>query len=130
METTHTHSHDHTHHDHHHEHHEHHEHGSHGANEKNLVLAILSYLGPLVIVSYILAKDNAFVKYHIRQGLVLLTIEVFMWFLGMVFWFLFPIIGLINIAIFILSIVGIVNAVKHAEHPLPVVGKYASYFKI
>ena len=34
-------------------------------------MAVLSYIGPLVIVSYIVANNDPFVKFHIKQGLVL-----------------------------------------------------------
>ena len=41
---------------------------------KNL-FAVLSYLGPLVIISLLAGgKEDSFTKFHIKQGLVLFTI--------------------------------------------------------
>lgn len=95
---------------------------------KNVAMGVLSYLGPLVIVSYLTAKDDPFVKFHIKQGLVLLVIEVAVWIVGMVIWIIFPILMLINLATIILSIVGIINAVKGEEKKLPLVGDFAKHF--
>jgi uncharacterized membrane protein len=96
--------------------------------EKNTLMGILAYIGPLVIVSYITGKDDAFVKFHIKQGLVLLVIEVAMWFLGSLLWFIWPVIGIINFAVFVLAVVGIINAAQGKEKELPLVGKFSKYF--
>ena len=96
----------------------------------NKIMAILAYIGPLVIVSYLTAKDDPFVKFHIRQGLVLVVIEIATWFLSMVFWPIWPLLQLINLAVLILAIVGIVRAYEGKEVPLPVVGDWSKYFKI
>lgn len=93
------------------------------------LMAILSYIGPLVIVSYLTAKDDSFVKFHIKQGLVLVVIEIATWFLSMVFWPIWPFLQLINLAVFILAIVGIVRAYEGKEIPLPVVGDWSKHFK-
>jgi len=95
--------------------------------EKNTLMGILSYIGPLVIVSYLSAKDDPFVKFHIKQGLVLLVIEVAAWVIGMMVWPLMLLLNLVNIAAFVLSIVGIINVVKGLEKELPLVGKYSKY---
>ena len=50
------------------------------APQKDVLMAVLAYIGPLVIISYIQAKNDLFVKFHIKQGLVLLVIEVAVWF--------------------------------------------------
>lgn len=93
------------------------------------IMGILAYVGPLVIVSYLVAKDDPFVKFHIKQGLVLLVIEVAVWFLGMIFWPLWMLFSLVNLVTFIFSIVGIVNVAQGKEKNLPIVGDYAKYFK-
>lgn len=98
--------------------------------EKNTFMALLSYIGPLVIIPYLTAKDDGFVMFHIKQGLVLFVGEIALWVLMSMFWFLFPIWQLINLVIFVFAIIGIVNALGGKEKQLPVVGKYAKYFKI
>ena len=98
--------------------------------QNNKLMAILSYLGPLVIISYISAKDDLFVKFHIRQGLVLLVIEVVVWFLGMILWPLWLLLNLINLVALVLAIIGIINASQGQQKSLPLVGSYAKYFNI
>lgn len=98
--------------------------------EKNVLMAVLAYIGPLVIVSYVTAKDDAFVKFHIKQGLVLFAIELVVWVLGMMLWQLWPLLSIVNLATIILSIIGIINAVKGKEEELPVVGKFSKHFPL
>lgn len=92
------------------------------------ILAILAYLGPLVIVSYLIDNNDPFVKFHIKQGLVLLTIEAIAWALSMLFWLFSPFAGIINVATLILAIIGIINVVNNRQKELPVVGSYSKYF--
>lgn len=99
-----------------------------GDNSK--LAAVLSYIGPLVIVSYIIGKENPFAKFHIRQGLVLFVAEVALWILGMVLFMLWPLIYIANLVLFVLAIIGIINAVHGKEKELPITGKYAKHFNI
>lgn len=99
------------------------------SNQKNKLMAVLSYIGILVIIPYLTSKDNPFVKFHIKQGLVLFVIEIAMWFLGMVFQPLWMLISLVNLAVLVLAIIGIVNAAQGLEKELPFVGSYSRYFK-
>lgn len=98
--------------------------------EKNVLMAVLAYIGPLIIVSYVTAKDDAFVKFHIKQGLVLFVIELGVWVLGMMLWQLWPLLSIVNLATIVLSIIGIINAVKGKEEQLPLVGKFSQYFPL
>lgn len=103
------------------------------ASEDNgLVMGILCYLGPLVIVPYLVAKENTFVKFHIKQGVVLAVIELIIYVLGMsmLFWNLWSLISLLNLACLILSILGIINVVQKKEAALPVIGGLADRVKI
>ncbi len=94
------------------------------------LMGVLAYLGPLVIIPYLTSKDDPFVKFHIKQGLVLLVIDVIIWLLEIVFWPLWLLFKLIKLAVLVLTIIGIVNVVKSKEKKLPLVGDYARYFKI
>jgi len=102
--------------------------------QKNTLMGVLSYLGPLVIVSYLVAKDEPFVKFHVRQGLVLLAIEVVLWLIMRLFfwqfWSLLPLFDLVDLALLILSIVGIVNVAQGKETALPFVGSWGNSFPI
>ena len=100
------------------------------AGNDNVVMGVLAYIGPLVAVSYFVAKDNPFVKFHIKQGLVLLVIEVAVWLIGMILGQLWMLLNLINLATLILAIVGIINVTQGKEKELPIVGGYSHYFRI
>lgn len=94
------------------------------------LMSILAYIGPLIIVSYLVAKDNPSVKFHIKQGGVLFVVEIAVYALSLVFSFLFPLWALVNLATLVLSIIGIVNAANGKEKELPVVGSYSKYIPV
>ena len=98
--------------------------------QNRTLMAVLSYIGPLVIVSYVMGKHDPFVKFHIRQGLVLFSIEVLVWILASMLWSMWMIINILNIGTFILSVIGILNVMNNQEKELPVVGHLSNYFKI
>ena|SRR3989344_428905 len=100
------------------------------APKQNTLMAALAYIGPLVIVSFIVAKNDPFVKFHIKQGLILFVIEIAVWIIGMMFYPLWMILNLVNLATLILSIIGIVRVTQGKETELPIVGKYSSHFNI
>jgi uncharacterized membrane protein len=91
-------------------------------------MGVLSYLGPLVIISYALAKNDPFVKFHVKQGLVVFAIEIALWIIGMIVPMFYIIISLVNLGTLILSILGIINVIQNKQEPLPVVGAYSKYF--
>jgi len=94
--------------------------------DNSTLLGILAYLGPLVIVSYLMGKDNPFVVFHTKQGMVLFAIELAIYILSSFmfygFFFLAPLLALVNLGCFVLSIVGIIHVVQKEQKPLPVVG--------
>ena len=60
-------------------------------------MAVFSYLGPLIIISYLTAKEDSFVKFHIRQGAVLFGIEIALMILTSMFYPLMMLSWLINL---------------------------------
>jgi uncharacterized membrane protein len=96
----------------------------------NMVMSIFSYLGPLVIISYLTSKDNPSVKFHIKQGLAVFGLEVIVWILGSMSYSFWMIINILNLATLVLSILGIVNVVQGKEKELPIIGKFAQSFSI
>ena len=100
--------------------------------DRTVIMGVLAYLGPLLIISYLFAKDDAFVLYHIRQGLVLLVIMGVAWFVGVTPFMilLFPFVMVVNLALLVLVIIGIVNVVGKKEKPLPFVGRFSSLFPL
>lgn len=98
--------------------------------QKNTLMAVLSYLSILVIIPLLVAKDDPFVKFHIKQGLVLAIIGLIISAvsMGMMVWVFFPIISIINLGLLVLSIMGIVHAIQGEEKKLPLVGHLADNF--
>ena len=95
--------------------------------DKNKFMAILCYLGILIVVPFLVAKDSKFVKFHINQGLCMIVFAILLAVIGC-----FPIIGLIidavgGIACLILMLMGILNAARGEAKELPLVGRYSIY---
>jgi len=96
--------------------------------QNSTLMAALAYLGILIIVPLLTMKDDPFVKFHIKQGLVLIISAFILmavsWvpFIGwMLAIFIYPI-------ILIFVILGIINATTGKTKELPIVGKFASNF--
>ena len=92
-------------------------------------MAILAYLGILIVIPFLTeAHKDPFVKFHIKQGLVLLITEVIASVIAAIpilGWIASPIIWLICV---VLLIMGIVNAASGKEKELPIIGKFSSHF--
>lgn len=113
--------------------------------EANKGYGVLGYLGFLVILPILLAKESAYAKFHANQGLVLFIVEVGIriignilmiplglltvipgggWLFGVLSVVLSVSIEVLEIATFIFAIMGIIHAVKGEAKPLPIIGKY------
>ncbi|MDR2253716.1 MAG: DUF4870 domain-containing protein [Bifidobacteriaceae bacterium] len=107
--------------------------------EQNKSYAILAYIGPLVLVPILAAKQSPFARYHANQGLVLFIGElaytvVQSILLALVFnplwasgsWGLYSaltgLLSLVWLFPLALAIIGIINAAKGECKPLPVTG--------
>lgn len=93
------------------------------------VMGALAYLGPLVLIPFLMNKDNEFVKFHTKQGLVLFGLEIIIMVVGnmMYLWMLGT---LLNLATLVLTIIGIVNVVQGQRKELPVIGSLAHSIKV
>ncbi len=97
--------------------------------QKNTLMAVLAYLGILIIVPFLTdAHKDPFVKFHLKQGVVLIIFEFIGFFISAV-----PILGwvvgwLIWVVSLVLLIIGILNAVSGAEKELPLIGSYGQKF--
>jgi uncharacterized membrane protein len=96
-----------------------------GSGSHNTGMAVLSYLGILVIIPLLSdAKHDQFVKFHAKQGLVLLIA----WVLGSLFFWV-PFLGwLLWVAIVVFMVMGIINAVNGQMKELPFIGQFAKHF--
>jgi len=93
-------------------------------------LAVLWYIGILVLIPLLVEKEDEVVKFHTKQGLALFICEVITL---LVSWF--PIIGWLFgfagwILWVILSLLGIINVLRGKKTPLPLIGGLAERFKI
>lgn len=96
------------------------------------VMGILCYLGILIIVPFLMAKDDPHVKFHLKQGAVLFLVELIVWVVSMTMfgWQIWPLLQLVNLAAVVLSIVGIVNVLQGHEKELPLVGSFGKSMPI
>jgi uncharacterized membrane protein len=97
----------------------------------------------MAIVAYILffvplltdAKNDPFVKFHVKQGIVVFALSVILWAVRMfVPWYwLYQLSWLFNLAglaILVFAIIGIINAANGKQEKLPLIGQFADSFKI
>ena len=88
----------------------------------NKVKAILAYFGILVLIPLFTAKESKFARFHTNQGLILLICCVVAFALSRIP-SLAAIAWLLYVAIFILAVIGIINAAKGKAKELPLIGK-------
>ena len=89
----------------------------------NKWMAVLSYLGILVLIPLFAAKESKFARFHVNQGLILLILSVVIYFIGKIPG-LDSIVWLLNLAIFLFAVIGIINAFKGETKELPLIGKF------
>ena len=89
----------------------------------NKVMAVLAYLGILVLIPLFAAKDSKFARFHTNQGLLLLLVAILCGVISRI-----PVIGFIGSILGFISgifaIIGIVYAVQGKAKELPLIGKY------
>ena len=94
------------------------------------VLAAIGYIWVLFIVPLLVKRDNEFVQFHAKQGLVLFVFEVVVIILGwlpVLGWFVIMPIG--TIAAIALAVMGIVNTMQGRLWEMPFLAKYAQKIK-
>lgn len=99
--------------------------------EKNKVMAILAYIGILVLIPIFAAKDSKFARFHANQGLVLAIAEIVgsilfnvlggIKFIGWIFGLIG---GLFGLACLLFAILGIYNAANGKAKELPFIGGF------
>lgn len=107
------------------------------------VMSIIAYLGILVFIPMLTQKNNKYTMFHTEQGLALFISWVVVW---IVFIILDPILrdvipfgyfcggsliyGLVRLFLFILMIMGIINAAQGKIKELPVIGSFGEKFNL
>jgi len=98
---------------------------------KNILMAVLCYLGILILVPLLTeAKKDPFVKFHIKQGLILIIAMIINFFISMV-----PIIGwvvgsIVWLIILVIWLIGLINVISGKESKLLIIGGYGDRLKI
>lgn len=96
-------------------------------SKNDRILASISYLWIFCLIPMFFNRnDSEFVRFHAKQGLVLL----FSWLVvSLLAWF--PILGpLAVLALLIFSILGFLRAIQGEEWEIPWIGRYARQIKI
>ncbi len=96
----------------------------HDNNKKNIEMAVVAYIFffvPLLTD----AKNDKFVKFHVKQGFVLFAIAIAAGIVSLILPFLMFVVMLLQIGITVLAIIGIINAIHGKEEELPIVGHFA-----
>jgi len=102
--------------------------------EQNKVFAILAYLGILVLVPLLAAKQSKFAQYHVKQGINLLIwsigYSIVVSILTTLFGILLPdilvsavniVFSLVGLVFLALMVIGIINVVNKKAKALPVI---------
>ena len=105
--------------------------------EGNKLMAVLSYLGILVLIPILAAKDSPFAKFHATQGLNLLIVSVAWSIVSGIIGAILGAIGvtflsvlwsiitwLVSIVIFLTMVIGIINAAQGKATELPIIGGF------
>lgn len=117
--------------------------------ETNKGMAIISYLGPLCLIPFLVSKESKFSQYHAKQGLNLFVIEIVFaivsGFLKSIIqipkmcsflnevqiecgvvtpWWLNVPLNLIELLLAIITLIGIVYACQGKAKELPIIGKF------
>ena len=92
-------------------------------------MALFAYLSIFILIPLLTdAKNNPFVKFHIKQGLALIVFEVIAYVIAVV-----PKLGwligwLLWVVATVLGFVGVINVLSNKEHELPLIGKFGDKF--
>ena len=98
--------------------------------KNNTVMSVLAYLGILVLVPILAAKESKFARFHANQGLLLLILEIAS---GVISWLgKIPLVGfvfsiaswIVSLAGIVLAVLGIINAANGKAKELPVIGQF------
>ena len=99
--------------------------------EKGKGMAWLAYLGILWLIPLLAMKENAFCKFHVKQGIILCIFLVAVSIVGaipVIGWFVIWPLGWL--AVVVLGIIGIIQSASGKYWKMPVLGKLAAnWFK-
>ena len=103
--------------------------------DSNKIVSIFAYLNLLILIPVFVAKDSQFAKFHVSQGVNLLVAHFAYWVLAELVMLVFawvPIVaeivglfmGVLNLGICVLTIIGICNVLNGKAKELPIIGSW------
>lgn len=102
-----------------------------GDINQNKVMAVLAYIGILVLVPLLAAPNSKYARYHANQGLLLFIAEICLGVvMGIFSWIpvvniiIFVLGSLVSLLLFVFAIIGIINACQGKAKGLPIFGKF------
>jgi len=96
--------------------------------EKNTGMAIVAYI--LFFIPLLTdAKNDPFVKYHVKQGLSLFLVAVVIQIIAYISIIGWTLVWPFNILLFVLFVIGVMHALNGEQKPLPVIGQLGERFK-
>lgn len=91
---------------------------------------VLSYLSILCLVPILTKKEDDFIRFHAKQGLMLFLIEVAVGIIGVIPLFGGLVVTLGVLVCGLLSLAGIVQVLMGNKWSIPVISEWAEKFKI
>jgi fumarate reductase subunit D len=90
-------------------------------------LAVMSYLGVLCLVPLVMNRNDSYVQFHARQGVVL-----WMWEVLAIYTLLVPAVGHVffrisSIACLVLSVIGVLSVLLGRAWKFPIIGDWAAH---
>ena len=97
---------------------------------EQMLFGVLSYLPILVLIPLLIKKDDDFVHFHAKQGLIMLIVWIAVAIISMV-----PIVGwilgpLLYVVIAIIALIAIVKVLMGEKWEIPIVCMYADKLNI
>lgn len=98
--------------------------------DSNSLYAVLSYIWILVLIPILMKKDNEFVMFHARQGLILFIVEI-----GVGIFSIVPVFGPViytigMLACAVVALVAIVQVLMGNKWEIPLIGEWARKLRI
>ena len=99
--------------------------------EQNKVMAILAYLGWLVLIPLFAAKESKYARFHVNQGLILAIVETvimivlsILTLIPVIRWIFYIVEAVAGIVFLVMWIIGIMNAANGRAKELPIIGSF------
>lgn len=101
-----------------------------GGSGNSNVYAILAYLWVLCLVPVLMKRDDEFVRFHARQGLMLFIVEIGVGIISIIPFFGLLIYKLGILVLGLISLIAIVQVLMGNKWEIPVIGEWAKKINV